>query len=393
MAKRVFAMPGIHELSKEQENARALPKNGQHLIIGGPGTGKSVVALLRAYRHHEDKDNYVFLVYNHLLHQASRALFIDQLASQTWKSWFMNTFRNKTKQQVPMLPPKPGLSWQDIDWDQVLEIIRTTAPDSQTTQFPYLIIDEGQDMPPQFYEALVNLGFENFYVVADQNQQIVSGHNSSRQDIEMMLAVDTGAVVDLKDNYRNSHPTARLAMEFYTGDPASPRPELPPVQRSAMRPLLREYGAACEETLRHVIDNILRLADRDPSKLIGVIAPNNSVREAYLKALTSAELQLDNGKPHIQTYANGIEANLAFDEGGIVVINAQSCKGLEFDTVFLADIDQHFCNHNYQDEKKRLFYVMVARARDNLIMLRNADKHCPIEVILPKDLDILARRR
>lgn len=61
MAKRKFALPGIQELSKEQEDARALPKKGQHLIIGGPGTGKSVLALLRSRRHHIEKDNYLFL--------------------------------------------------------------------------------------------------------------------------------------------------------------------------------------------------------------------------------------------------------------------------------------------------------------------------------------------
>jgi DNA helicase-2/ATP-dependent DNA helicase PcrA len=48
MAKREFNLPGIQDLSKEQEDARALPKQGQHLIIGGPGTGKSVLALLRS---------------------------------------------------------------------------------------------------------------------------------------------------------------------------------------------------------------------------------------------------------------------------------------------------------------------------------------------------------
>ena len=71
MAKREFNLPGIQDLSKEQEDARALPKQGQHLIIGGPGTGKSVLALLRSRRHQQDKDDYIFLVYNKLLNQAS----------------------------------------------------------------------------------------------------------------------------------------------------------------------------------------------------------------------------------------------------------------------------------------------------------------------------------
>ncbi len=47
-----------------------------------------------------------------------------------------------------------------------------------------------------------------------------------------------------------------------------------------------------------------------------------------------------------------------FSEGGIFVINAQSAKGLEFDSVFLADIDEYHCHLDdsvWMDEKRRLF--------------------------------------
>ena len=99
--------------------------------------------------------------------------------------------------------------------------------------------------------------------------------------------------------------------------------------------------------------------------------------------------------PQIQTYESGADAaKVAFDEGGIMLINVQSCKGLEFDTVFLADIDQHYCTPQIYDETKRLFYVMVARARENVIMLKNADNNnCPVDAILPNNPDIMENRR
>lgn len=394
MAMRKYALPGIQDLTKEQEDARALPKRGQHLIIGGPGTGKSVLALLRSRRHHEDKDNYVFLVYNHLLNEASRHLFGANLISKTWQSWFSSTFSEMAKQAVPLLPAKPNSTWQEIDWEQVLQVIWETDVDRTTDKLPFLIIDEGQDMPPEFYQALANLGFENFYVVADQNQQIVSGQNSSRRDIETVLAIDTDNVIELTENYRNSHPTARLAREFYTGDPASPPPALPSTQRTAQRPILVAYGCDGLETFDSVVVTILKTADRDPSRLLGIIAPNNDIRTKYYKALSEADVQLDNGKPLIRTYASGDDPRrLSFDQGGILVINAQSCKGLEFDTVILADIDQHYCYPAIQEEKKRIFYVMVARARDNVIMLKNDGNHCPVDAILPDSQEILERRR
>ena len=64
MAKREFELPGIHELSKEQEEAIRLPMEGCHLIVGGPGTGKTVVTLLRLRRYVQQSksSDSVFLV-------------------------------------------------------------------------------------------------------------------------------------------------------------------------------------------------------------------------------------------------------------------------------------------------------------------------------------------
>jgi DNA helicase-2/ATP-dependent DNA helicase PcrA len=390
MAKRdLFKLPGIQDLSKDQEDGRALPKNGQHLIIGGPGTGKSVLALLRARRHHEDDEDYVFLIYNHLLNQASCLLFGKALSSKQWMSWFMSTFRKMTGEPFPTLPPRSGSTWKEIDWDGGLAIIGDQSLPS-VNGFPYLVIDEGQDMPPQFYQALANLGFENFFVVADQNQQIVPDKNSTRRDIENVLAIDTADVIELQDNYRNSHAIARLARCFYTGDPASPPPKLPvAVATASKRPMLVDYQP---DAFQKIIGRILKISDNDRSKLIGVIAPNNKVRERYFKELMNANVELVNGRPNITTFASGDGHEMAFDEGGVMVINAQACKGLEFDTVVLADIDKYHCNPKNQNAVRRLFYVMVARAIDQVIMLKEAGSHCPVDAILPKEPDVLERK-
>lgn len=394
MANRNFSLPGINRLIKEQENVRALPKQGQYLIVGGPGTGKSVVALLRSKRHHENKEDYIFLVYNRLLDKASRHLFGTTLTSVTWNSWFNEIFRKMTNKSLPLLPPNEN-GWQDIDWEPALVIIKNSDTNQIQNKHMHLIIDEGQDMPPGFYEALVNLGFENFYVVADQNQKIKPNQNSSREDIENSLGLDSEKdTYELKYNHRNSYAIARLAREFYTGDPASPPPDLPPIPKGInILPRLVEYGNNSQYTFMHIITAILKTADKDPRKLVGVITPKNIIRTKYVNELSRANPTLDNGKPRIRTYATRHNPDLSFDEGGIIVINAQSCKGLEFDTVILADIDQYYCNANIQDEIKRLFYVMVARARDYVVLIKNGDRHCPVDNLIPKNTDILERRR
>jgi DNA helicase II / ATP-dependent DNA helicase PcrA len=390
LAKRKkFYLPGIQDLSKEQEDARALPKEGQHLIIGGPGTGKSVLALLRSRRHHEDNDLYVFLIYNHLLNQASQQLFGKELASKQWMSWFMRIFKQTTGEPFPLLAAKPGSTWEESDWEGAFQIVSNFSELPQN-DFPCLVIDEGQDMPPQFYQILVNLGYENFFVVADQNQQIEPDKNSTRQEIQDILGIDVNDVIELTYNYRNSYAIACLAREFYTGDPASPPPKLPTTSTSSSkRPMLVDYTP---EAFRRIIDRILKIADNDPSKLIGIITPNNSVRERYFEALNTSDVQLDNPRPEISTYKSGDKHSMAFSESGIMVINAQSCKGLEFDTVILADINKQVCNLRNQDVVKRLYYVMVARAIDQVIMLREKGQHCAVDSILPMNNDILERK-
>ena len=384
MAKRKFELPGIQDLSKEQEAARALSSEGQHLIIGGPGTGKSVLALIRARRHQRERDDYLFLVFNHLLDRASGQLFGSDLASRTWDGWFRGMFRKVASQPVPLREPNDN-GYREIDWDGVETIVHGLS-EGESEPRPFLVIDEGQDMPREFYDALVDLGFGRFFVVADQNQQITEA-NSSRKDIQDALAIDTDQVIELRRNYRNHYRIARLARAFYTGDPASPPPEIPEAAPGAV-PLLYYYDS---DHLDTVARGILRLADRDPRLLIGIIAPNNRVRERYLEVLQSADVALDNPRPVVRTFHGERRAEVAFDEGGILVINAQACKGLEFDTVVLADIDEHFIRRNDPDVARRLFYVMVARARERVFLFMKRDGRKEIEKILPEDREVLRR--
>ena len=80
-----------------------------------------------------------------------------------------------------------------------------------------------------------------------------------------------------------------------------------------------------------------------------------------------------------------------FDEGGILVINCQACKGLEFDIAVLADIDQHYYRPEDREAAMKLFYVMVARAREQVVLLRQSGIESRIEEILPDDPEVLRR--
>ncbi len=388
---RRFSLPGIQDLRKDQDPALAMPLEGQRLIIGGPGTGKSVVALLRARRLAEDQKRYRILVYNHLLEGSNRHLFGDQvLVSKTWEKWFRDLYWHFFKASIPTLKAKVPGGYRPIDWDTVERASEIEDCQSILSNDLFLIIDEGQDMPPSFYRTLVNWGLKNFYVVADQNQQLHPEKCSSRQQIEDVLGIETKDTLELTSNRRNTWSIAMLAQHFYPANPASPKPNLPEA-KPALTPELWTYDTPQTPSLSEIIILILKLGDRDPRKLIGIITPNDKVREKYLFELNRANPSLDNGKPPIQTYTSSSREELNFGQGGIMVINAQSCKGLEFDTVILADIDQHSPKQDVYTLKSR-FYVMVARAREQVILLRTGTA-CPVvEALLPTDSNILSRK-
>ena len=115
------------------------------------------------------------------------------------------------------------------------------------------------------------------------------------------------------------------------------------------------------------------------------------MRDLYLETLKTVEVPLDNPRSAINTYHGENRARVVFDEGGILAINAQACKGLEFDVVVLADIDEHFIPSRDPDSARRLFYVMVARAKEKVFLFMKRDGRKGILRILPSDQDVLRR--
>ena len=314
-------------------------------------------------------------------------MFTGSLASNTWQKWFNETFNLITGHRPPRLAAQQANGYPPYDWERIRQIARA----GDLVEAPrrlLLLIDEGQDMPPEFYETLTTLGFEHFFVAADQNQQITESC-SSRRDIEVALDLDTSEVVELRQNYRNTFSIWKLAMEFYTGDPASP-PSEAPNRREGSVPGLITYAP---EQFSEVARRIVRRACNRPTRLIGVIAPNNRVRERYMNAIREAKRSASRQGDDFQleTFHRDHEPDVRFDRGGILVINAQACKGLEFDEVVCADIDEHFVNPEDLNAAKKLFYVMVARAREDLFLFRREGGNRAINRILPEDRSVLKR--
>ncbi|MGL1957961.1 MAG: ATP-binding domain-containing protein [Colwellia sp.] len=402
MSKRIFDLPGIDELTKGQKAVRRLNESGQHLVIGGPGTGKSVVALLRAKKFHH-KNNYLFLTFNHVLNSSTKQVCGIELKSDTAQSWFYNLQFNLAPWDdfdLKKMPHKVDSNGREIqhspDYDKVIErfdsYIDQELPNLPATDI-HFIIDEGQDLPVGFYESLQSLGYENFFIVADQNQQITE-ENSSIQELADVLALDWSRkegepndVIELEDNWRNSYAIALFSQQFYT-DKATPPPILP------SKPLA--WPTAIDTPVFYVyqmvnscVSMIHREAMRDTSKLIGVIVATEPKRETYTKFLTKTSI---NDNINVSSYSQETKqnVNIDFSMGGIVVLCDKSVKGIEFDAVFIVLDDLKVINNDTDAVKKRL-YVMSSRAKEKLFLLRSAAIPSEVEELLPTDEKLMIR--
>ena len=342
------------DLSKEQDRVNNLPLGESHLVLGPPGTGKTVVALYRASMLQKRKTPVTLVAYNKLLGTylsgAVGQLAINS-ATKTYHSWFWGLYRRHFKADLPTL----GSSW-DPDWNRILQDFSShPLPDSLRE---YLIIDEGQDLHPMFYALLPSIS-SNFTIFADENQRITSEHST----ISNMLACLPQGYEPywLHRNYRNTREIAQVAAAYYTGADTG-IPDLP--ERKGSTPQVRCFG-----TLDEQAEFIARYEKNNPSKQVGVFVYTK-------KQLNKLKYRLE-GRTHnrLQFYmSNSREASFDPSKKGITLLCYASSKGLEFDTVFLPALEGLPLEAAGDPSWTMKMYVMCARARDELFFLHSADE-------------------
>lgn len=372
MAKRIYTLPRLDQLTKDQRKVLRLKEDGQYLIVGSPGTGKSVVALLRTEKYLAHQ----FLTFNHVLSEATKQLSKHKIKCDTAMSWFyalqwnvMSGTRDTFEQDK-----MPEVSSHKPDYNAVIERFERSGKSCNSSS---LIIDEGQDLPPAWYESLEALEFENFFIVADQNQQITE-ENSSRKELEQALGLESKDVIELKENFRCVAPIAEFANCFYT-DKSSPKPKIPN-NPSTDVPILYDY-----DNIDKIKKQILDEYHFDPEKLIGFIVPNDNKREHYIKALKNDTATRHNPPPIISTYSANQkqDVDIDFSSGGIVVLNDKSVKGIEFDIVFIIIDDFQMVSGDIEGLMKR-FYVMSSRAKEKLFLFKSSMRPSLLDNVLPK---------
>ena len=358
-------LPTYQDLSKKQDRIYNLPLEESYIITGPPGTGKTVMALYRASMYQRQEHLCRLIIYSRFLSQYLQSA-VDELnldsEVQTFHSWTWNYYRNHFGSRPPQYE-KFKNNWEKIS----RQLLKNPPPEEER---PYVIVDEGQDMPADFYMAVPHLS-RTLTVFADENQRI-SERQSTLDDIRSRTRIDRE--VHLKKNYRNTLEIARVARAFYTGS-EDRLPELP--DREGRKPVVGRT-----DDLDDFVDFLLNFEELYSDLDIGVLTQTHSTQRKIESRLVG---KTKNSVQHYRREKGKPPPNVDFDKPGIRLVTFASAKGLEFDVVFIPELQRVNLDPSEPSTKMK-FYVLVSRAREELFVTYSGTERPELLDLFPEDL-------
>ncbi|WP_020145919.1 3'-5' exonuclease [Terracoccus sp. 273MFTsu3.1] len=361
-------LPDFSALSEEQDDVLDLPLDSSVIVTGPPGTGKTIIAIWRANMLHRSERPTLLLMYGKLLSSYTQAAVktsgTDGVVS-TYHRWFPQFF----KEAYGVSPPK--VDRYNFDWGECKKVIMTSpVPPAERR---HIIVDEGQDLPQDFFLVL-RLVSRSMTILADENQRITSDQSTIA---EIKAATGIREVRCLTTNYRNTRAIAEFAAEFYTGL-ASGRPRLPPPSRNGERPSLHAHS-----NLYDTVSQIVSYERTFPDKSIGVMVPYSAQVKSFYNRLSGKT------RVPVQGYLSSQPGlgmpQLDFSKPGVKLVTWASAKGLEFDTVFLPEL-QTFKGDPRSDDFRMKMYVLASRAKSQLFLQYSGEGVPAIVNELPSSL-------
>ncbi|MGW7424891.1 AAA family ATPase [Streptomyces sp. NPDC054813] len=338
-------IPSLLDLNTEQRAVVDLPFHGSHVVTGAPGTGKTMMAVYRAWALTVAGRDVVLFTHSNLLHQYLAQLAPDLtegLNVTTYHRWFREFWHKRFRTDPPLGGDDAfGYDWVGIQRECVRQRVRSNA---------HLVIDEGQNLPVAFYQLCHILGV-GVTVFADENQRI-GDDDSSLSEMRRFLGAPAVPLV-LRENRRCSREIAILASEFRKES----RDTMPLPKRVGPTPTVLKVPS-----VEFLLARVSQCFKAHPERSIGIICRSTRLLRDVQSRLTHLGLaKYTQAYVHDDRYRNTIN----FSTRPIRIVTTASMKGLEFDSVFVPDLDAYAEDPTSVDARLRLF-VLCTRAREDL---------------------------
>ncbi len=336
---------GYEELTPEQDTVLHAPLGGVCVTSGGPGTGKSTLAIYRALLHVAAGDTPIIVVPD----QLRRICLAKRLENQSAPVQVLLP-SELVRKMAPGLPA--GLSMSDSDfWVQAMVALVQRRRQLVGSSWA-LLMDDAHDMPPGLHD-LATLYTPKVTVFHDES----TVHSSTQTPAEQLSTAYPEAVqIELRQTHRWTRSTAELAAGLIQ------RTKLPEVSDERGQPL--PVRAINLPHHANVALFVARLFGRNPGGRIAVTCRSDEgfrILSAHLRHTLKNERSytpIGRGLPPPKPSAA---------RPGVWLLKEGEVRGLEFDTVVITEIDSVVDDVTKPGYRVPL-YRAIASARDQVIL-------------------------
>lgn len=356
-----------NRLTESQLIVNGLPFNKNYVVAGGPGSGKTLLALQRVERAKSSLLNelgreprILFIVYNRPLQNLVKAVGseygLNQQDASTYHSWLWALYKEMFGSEPPQVAPYQH-KWEAVERD----LIKLNSEGKLF--YDHVILDEAQDLPVALVEILLKIS-TSVCCFMDEQQRIDDSAGDTPREltltretaIQLILAGDPYSQLTLTENHRNSQAIADFAAVFLPPGALAPRS----TNSGGRKPEVMTYG-----DLDDFAKQVSLYAENNPDQSIAIFSPDIDIKGRIASAIEGC---CPEGRKVREYIDSTVTRNFdVLDQKAIQLFTYRTHKGLEFDAVFLPELDSDYFN-NETEVKKNQAMVGVTRASKRLFL-------------------------
>lgn len=356
------------DLTPEQLRVVELPPDEHRVILGPAGSGKTQVLIHRAAHLAETYNipsiGYRLFVFTNVIKEyiqsALEFLGLPEEVVCTFDHWCRIFYEDYVSECLPRRRGG-GLDFEKIR-HSVLDALK--GDERIRNDFDFVLVDEGQDLPPLVYEVLLLLA-RHVTVFVDPQQKIFEDGASEAYILEKMKLGRRS--VTLLGAYRNAPYVAYLASHFIEDEELRKEflAQVCTEQKIRERPLCymaRSFQAEMDR-LAEIVRQRQIMGER-----VGIIVPTNRLVHGLAKGLEARGVEVE------KAIKKGVQAEVEdeFDTRVLVecdfgndvpkIATFHMAKGLTFDSVLLPRLTDKAYGWIRGMARKRFLFVGIARA-------------------------------
>lgn len=326
------------ELDEDQIRVLMATLDKSCIVSGCAGSGKSVLALIKAQRIQKEKGNdYQIIVFTKALCR------------------YMNAGRETL-----------GLNndfFYHWDWKN-----RNNCPSGN-----YVIVDEIQDFSQEEITEFITATNNNFFFFGDTAQSIYEGLKKTLpvEEIRNLLPQDKRPkIFELYRNYRLPVTVARVVQHIGIGLDGYDESTYKSVETAI--PKFINYRNF-EEQIRSLTEIIKRgnLSD------VGILVPHNENVKQVSTLLNKFDMNHEMKYEDRENWRNRVD-NLDFNTTNPKVMTYHSAKGLQFESVFIPDVAELTDNYERRESEQKALYVAMTRTYRYLYVMYSGTLPYPL---------------